>query len=94
MQDEGRKFIWVTGQSGCGKTTLGQQLRARAGFVHFDGDVFANGGQPEVFSGIPTKEMLEHVDPKLKGTSGRLCARVLCLLFPFLAHRAVSDDGA
>jgi hypothetical protein len=62
-----RRLLWVSGQSGCGKTTLGQQLHARAGFVHFDGDVFANGGEPEAFSGIPTAEMLANVDPKIKG---------------------------
>lgn len=63
-----RKLVWVTGQSGCGKTTLGQQLHERRDFVHFDGDVFASGGSPETFSGIPTAEMLSSIDETIKTT--------------------------
>jgi gluconate kinase len=61
-----RKLLFVTGQSGAGKTTLGNNLKEQYGFVHFDGDVFAHGGDATAFSGIPTPEMVARTDPQLK----------------------------
>jgi gluconate kinase len=61
-----RQLLFITGQSGAGKTTLGNNLKAQCGFVHFDGDVFAHGGDATAFSGIPTPDMVARTDPQLK----------------------------
>ncbi len=41
-----RRLVWVTGQSGAGKTTLAMRLRRELDWTHFDADVFAHGGDP------------------------------------------------
>eukprot|EP00389_Voromonas_pontica_P015369 GDKH01023961.1.p1 GENE.GDKH01023961.1~~GDKH01023961.1.p1 ORF type:complete len:230 (+),score=29.94 GDKH01023961.1:91-780(+) len=53
-------IVWVTGRSGAGKTTFGNNAKAHLGFKHFDGDVFSCGGNPLLETGIPTKEMLDN----------------------------------
>jgi adenylate kinase family enzyme len=40
------RVILVTGLQGSGKTTLAEELKARHGFVHFDGDLWASGANP------------------------------------------------
>ena len=64
--------MWISGQSGSGKTSLGEALKQQHDFVHFDGDVFANGGVPEHFSGIPTEEMLKGGDPHVRAAYGKM----------------------
>ena len=44
-------LIWITGQSGAGKTTLGQNLASKYGFAHYDGDVYYCGGDPVADAG-------------------------------------------
>uniref|UniRef100_A0A7S2EV33 Gluconokinase n=1 Tax=Trieres chinensis TaxID=1514140 RepID=A0A7S2EV33_TRICV len=44
-------LLWVSGQSGAGKTTLGQNLAEHHGFCHFDGDIYYSGGDPLEDSG-------------------------------------------
>lgn len=40
-------ILWLSGQSGAGKTTLGKNLsKMYHSFVHFDGDVYFSGGDP------------------------------------------------
>ena len=51
-------LLWVCGQSGCGKTTAGEGLRTSRGFAHFDGDVWASGGDPLLQTGIPDAAMM------------------------------------
>lgn len=51
--------LWIcSGQSGCGKTTLGNQLKEVDGALHFDGDIFGAGGDPINETGLPTAEHL------------------------------------
>jgi len=58
------KLVWITGRSGAGKTTLGENFKKLDDWVHFDSDIWVNGGDPLEDSGqIPTKEMLEKKDP-------------------------------
>jgi len=40
------RVVFVTGSSGSGKTTLCQNLKRENGFVHFDVDMWTNGGDP------------------------------------------------
>ena len=47
-------LVWVTGYPGTGKTTLGNKLKERKGWIHYDGDMFPNGGDPIYDTGIPT----------------------------------------
>lgn len=72
MKVGGRVLVLVSGQSGCGKTTLGQNLKEKCGFVHFDGDTFAHGGRAEEFSGFATAEMLAKGDEHVKQTYAKV----------------------
>ncbi|CAB9531934.1 expressed unknown protein (Partial), partial [Seminavis robusta] len=45
-------FLWISGQSGAGKTTLGTNLSDHYGLVHFDGDVFYQGVDPIADAGV------------------------------------------
>jgi hypothetical protein len=60
-----RRLVWVTGQPGCGKTTLGNAMKATKGWLHYDGDMYTHGGHPIQDTGIPTAEMLAARDPEL-----------------------------
>ena len=40
------RVIVITGLQGAGKTTLAEELRARHGFIHFDGDLWTSGANP------------------------------------------------
>jgi gluconate kinase len=61
-------LLFVTGQSGGGKTSLGNNLKDKCGFVHFDGDVFSAGADATRFTGVPTADMLASTDRTLKQT--------------------------
>lgn len=63
------KFLFITGLSGAGKTTLGEALKnnSTGEFVHFNVDVWAFGGDAIVeSSAVPTPAMMEKRDPHLK----------------------------
>ena len=46
-----RYVIFVTGRTGAGKTTLGENFNKLDNFIHWDGDQFAYGGDPIKDSG-------------------------------------------
>ena len=61
------KFVFVTGLSGAGKTTLGECLKKDDNFLHFNVDVWAFGGDAITESGkVPDAEMKDKRDPELK----------------------------
>ncbi len=60
------RLVWVTGQSGAGKTTLAIRMRRELGWAHFDGDVFAHGGDAMRQEGVPTAEMRAGRSEELK----------------------------
>eukprot|EP01084_Bolivina_argentea_P257118 433107_1 len=45
------KVIWITGRSGAGKTTLGENFKSLSNYIHFDADQFAHGKDPVKDSG-------------------------------------------
>lgn len=60
-------FLFISGLSGAGKTTLGEKLKEEDGFTHFNVDVWAFGGNPTADSGaVPTPAMMERRDPVVK----------------------------
>eukprot|EP01104_Vermistella_antarctica_P004211 TRINITY_DN14705_c0_g1_i1.p2 TRINITY_DN14705_c0_g1~~TRINITY_DN14705_c0_g1_i1.p2 ORF type:complete len:272 (+),score=65.76 TRINITY_DN14705_c0_g1_i1:101-817(+) len=60
-------FLWVTGLSGAGKTTLGELLKENDNYVHYNVDVFAFGGDPiEQSNAVPDAEMMKKRDPAVK----------------------------
>lgn len=66
-------LVWISGQSGAGKTTLGQSLHQRlVGWTHFDGDVFGHGGDPVTESGIASESMLQRRTPEMKAAWSRM----------------------
>lgn len=61
-----KHLVWVCGHPGAGKTTLGNLVKERRQWLHFDGDSYTHGGDPIRDTGIPTKEMLDRRDPELQ----------------------------
>jgi hypothetical protein len=53
-----QRLVWISGQSGAGKTSLCNTLAAELGWLHFDGDIFAHGGDALAVTGIPDAEMV------------------------------------
>ena len=73
MTDEagGGRLVFISGMSGAGKTTQGEQLREKRGFIHVDGDVwsFSDGvATASTYSGIPRPEDLEKRSKERKET--------------------------
>eukprot|EP01124_Arcella_intermedia_P014803 TRINITY_DN2136_c0_g1_i2.p1 TRINITY_DN2136_c0_g1~~TRINITY_DN2136_c0_g1_i2.p1 ORF type:complete len:236 (-),score=37.97 TRINITY_DN2136_c0_g1_i2:8-715(-) len=69
------KFVFITGLSGSGKTTLGELLKTQDGFVHFNVDVWAFGGDPILQSeSVPTPEMISKRDPTIKAAFDNMAA--------------------
>ena len=76
-----RLLIWASGQSGAGKTTLGEGLRTRYGFVHYDADIYAYGGDPTTQTGIPTSAMLAAREPERAKLYDTMAANAFGALF-------------
>jgi adenylate kinase family enzyme len=62
-------FLFVSGQSGAGKTTLGKNLAKEYGFTHFDGDVFFT--QEVIQSTMPEPSMATLVRRKIFRPNGK-----------------------
>ncbi len=61
------RIIFVSGLSGSGKTTLGERLKLQNGFVHFNVDVWAFGGDPVAESDqVPNPAMMAKRDPQIQ----------------------------
>jgi gluconate kinase len=74
MLNEG-KLLFVTGLSGSGKTTLGEKLKKENGFIHFNVDIWAFGGDPvEESASVPTPAMMEKRDPVIKEAFDNMAA--------------------
>jgi gluconate kinase len=72
---EERKLLFITGLSGSGKTTLGEKLKNENGFIHFNVDIWAFGGDPvEQSASVPTPAMMEKRDPVIKEAFDNMAA--------------------
>lgn len=61
------KCIFVSGLSGSGKTTVGELLKKNSGYLHFNVDVWAFGGDPIVESdAVPDPMMMAKRNPEVK----------------------------
>lgn len=68
-------FLFVSGLSGSGKTTLGEALKKESGYVHFNVDVWAFGGDPiEQSDAVPNAEMMKNIDPEVKSSFDNMIA--------------------
>lgn len=77
MSEGKGKFVWVTGLSGAGKTTLGEALKASSAqsFEHFNVDIWVFGGNPLTQSHmVPTPDMMQAQDPLVKASFDRMIA--------------------
>jgi adenylylsulfate kinase-like enzyme len=71
------KFLWITGLSGAGKTTLGEALKNSAhNFQHFNVDIWVFGGNPITESHlVPTPDMMKSQDPVVKAAFDQMIAQ-------------------
>ncbi len=61
------KIVFVSGLSGSGKTTLGERFKTNNGWVHFNVDVWAFGGDPINESDqVPNPAMMAKRDPEIQ----------------------------
>ena len=61
------KYIFITGRSGAGKTTVSESLKNEYNFIHFDGDQFPYGNNPIKQSGqVITGQHKENMTNNMK----------------------------
>jgi len=85
------RFVFVTGSSGSGKTSLSKGLKRENDFIHFDVDMWTNGGDPINNAGeAPMAEYTKNLTPEIQNAIRTIVQKVYMNLW---SNRAPDPKG-